>query len=294
MEVLIQLLVNGIIAGGTYAVVALGYGLVYGTLKFPNFAHGTVALVGAYAVYWLARDPFHLPFGLAVFLAVVLTAGVGILIEFIAYRHWRGVYWLAPLVTTIAIALVLQAVVMLLTGSRPMTYGFPVVRGLEIGPVLITPVQIIMVVGSVTLMISIYAVLTLTKLGKAMRAVADDVPLAELCGIDSNYIIDWVFAIGSACAAVAGILFGLDTTLTHNMGTSMTIKSFAAVILGGLGSIQGAVIGGYLLGIGENLGVWFLPAVWKDSIAFAIMTIGLYIKPTGFYGQAEDKMVLGK
>jgi len=294
MEALAQILTNGIIAGGTYAVVALGYAMVYGTLKFPNFAHGTVAMVGAYTVYWLAVAPFHLPFGLAVLLAIVLSAGIGVLTELIAYRPWRGVSWLAPIVTTIAIASVLQAILMILSGSRALTYELPTERGLAFGPVMITRVQIIIIVASIALMVAIYAMLNFTKIGKAMRAIADDVPLAEVCGINSNYIIDWVFAVGSACAGVAGILFAMNTILTHTMGTSMTIKAFAAVILGGLGSVQGGVIGGFLLGIGENLGVWLLPAVWKDTIAFAIMTIGLYIKPTGFYGKAEEKMVFGK
>jgi branched-subunit amino acid ABC-type transport system permease component len=182
----------------------------------------------------------------------------------------------------------------MVTGARYLNYGFPILRGWSLGPILVTKVQLTIVLASLSLMLAIYALLNFTKLGKAMRAVADDADLCEVSGIDSNFIIDCVFAVGSASAGAAGILMGLDTILTHTMGIQMTIKAFAAVILGGLGSVQGAVAGGFLLGIGENIGVWFLPSVWKDSIAFGIMTIGLYLKPTGLFGKAGEAMVLGK
>jgi branched-chain amino acid transport system permease protein len=294
MNLLAQLLVNGIIAGATYSVIALGYGLVYGTLKFPNFAHGSVAMVGAYTAYWLSVKPLHLPFLLAAIIAVVVSALVGVLTELIAYRPFRGHARLAPLVTTIAAALMIQAVVMLLSASRILSYGFPATRGIALGPALITRTQIITIASSGALMLLVYLMLTYTKLGKSMRAVSDDVALAEICGMNANYVISWVFALGASCGAIAGILLGLDTNLTHSMGMSMTVKSFAAVILGGLGSVQGSVIGGFMLGVGENIGVWVLPPKWKDTIAFLIMTIGLYIKPTGFYAKPEDAVVLGK
>jgi branched-subunit amino acid ABC-type transport system permease component len=294
MTLIAQLLANGIIAGATYSLIALGYGLVYGTLKFPNFAHGSVAMVGAYAAYFLTVKPLQLPFLLAVPIAVAIAAGVGVLTEYIAYRPFRGRARLAPLVTTIAAALMIQSVVMLLTGSRILNYGFPVSRGIAIGPALVTRTQIITLVASFVLMFLVYLMLKLTKLGKSMRAVADDVTLAEVCGMDANYVIRWVFAIGASCGAIAGILLGLDTNLSYSMGMSMTVKSFAAVILGGLGSVQGSVIGGFLLGVGENLGVAVVQPKWKDTIAFLIMTIGLYIKPTGFYAKPEDAVVLGK
>jgi branched-subunit amino acid ABC-type transport system permease component len=294
MSLISQLLVNGVIAGATYSVVALGYGLVYGTLKFPNFAHGNVGMMGAYIAYWLSVEPLNLPFLVAVSISIVATALLGVLTELVAYRPFRGRARLAPLVTTIATALILQAVVMLLSGSRILSYDFPTVSGLALGPARITLTQVITIVTSVLLMLSVYLVLTYTKLGKSMRAVADDITLAEVCGMNSNYVISWVFATGASCGAVAGILLGVDTNLTHSMGMSMTVKSFAAVILGGLGSVQGSVIGGFLLGVGENLGVAIVQPKWKDTIAFLIMTVGLYIKPTGFYARPEDAAVLGK
>jgi len=188
----------------------------------------------------------------------------------------------------------IQAVVMLLSSSRILNYGFPPSRGLAIGPALITRTQVITVIASLVLMLLVYLTLTRTKLGKSMRSVADDVTLAEECGMDANYVIRWVFVLGASLGATAGILLGLDTNLSYSMGMSMTVKSFAAVILGGLGSVQGSVIGGFLLGVGENLGVAVLPPKWKDTIAFVIMTVGLYIKPTGFYAKPEDAVVLGK
>jgi branched-subunit amino acid ABC-type transport system permease component len=294
MALIEQLLLNGIIAGATYALIALGYGLVYGVLKFPNFAHGMVAMVGAYTAYWLSVEPFHLPFWLACILAIIVSALVGIITEKVAYRPFRGKARLAPLITSIAVSLMIQAVVMLLSASRILSYKFPSAQGIQFGLVYITPTQIIIIFSSIVMMFLVYFMLTYTKLGKSMRSVADDLTLSEICGINGNNIISLVFATGAACGGVAGILLGLDTNLSISMGMSMTVKSFAAVILGGLGSIQGSVIGGFLLGIGENIGVLWLEPKWKDTIALLIMTIGLYLKPTGFFATHEDATVLGK
>lgn len=288
MAILAQLLINGLIAGGTYALAAIGYSMVYGALKFINFAHGSVAMVGAYFVFGLALGRFHVPLVPAVLLSMVLTALMGAVIERVAYRPLRRAPKLAPLTTAIAVSFVLDAVVMIVAGADIRTFSLPAQRGYEIGSIFITPVQIIIIVTSLVVMVALYVLLNRTKLGKAIRAVADDSNLAETSGMDANLVISAVFAIGSALAALAGALIGLDTNLQPTMGFNITVKAFAAVVLGGLGSVPGAIVGGFLIGIAENLGVWFIPPVWKDTIAYGILILMLFLKPSGIFGKKEE------
>jgi branched-chain amino acid transport system permease protein len=288
MALFAQLLVNGLIAGGTYALAAIGYSMVYGSLKFINFAHGSVAMVGAYFVYGLAVSRLNVPLLPAVLLAMFLTALLGVLIERVAYRPLRRAPKLAPLTTAIAVSFVLDALVMIIAGADIKTFSLPAQRGYKIGPVFITSVQIIIIVTSLVAMVGLYVLLNRTKLGKAIRAVADDGNLAEVSGMDANLIISAVFAIGSALAALAGALIGLDTNLQPTMGFNITVKAFAAVVLGGLGSVPGAIVGGFLIGIAENLGVWFIPSVWKDTIAYGILILMLFFRPSGIFGKKEE------
>ncbi len=291
MALFAQLLVNGLIAGGTYALAAVGYSMVYGTLKFINFAHGSVAMVGAYFVLGLAMTSLHIPLVPAVLLAMILTALLGVLIERVAYRPLRQAPKLAPLTTAIAVSFVLDAAVMILAGADIKTFNLPAQRGYQIGPVFITPVQMVIILTSLLAMVSLYLLLGRTRLGKAIRAVADDINLAEVAGIDANLVISAVFAIGSALAALAGALIGLDTNLQPTMGFNITVKAFAAVILGGLGNVPGAIVGGFLIGIAENLGVWVIPAVWKDTIAYGILILMLFFRPNGIFGKKEETQV---
>jgi len=288
MALFAQLLVNGLIAGGTYALAAIGYSMVYGSLKFINFAHGSVAMVGAYFVYGLAVSRLNVPLLPAVLLAMFLTALLGVLIERVAYRPLRRAPKLAPLTTAIAVSFVLDALVMIIAGADIKTFNLPAQRGYKIGPVFITSVQIIIIVTSLVAMVGLYVLLNRTKLGKAIRAVADDGNLAEVSGMDANLVISAVFAIGSALAALAGALIGLDTNLQPTMGFNITVKAFAAVVLGGLGSVPGAIVGGFLIGIAENLGVWFIPSVWKDTIAYGILILMLFFRPSGIFGKKEE------
>jgi len=288
MEILAQLLINGLIAGGTYALAAIGYSMVYGALKFINFAHGSVAMVGAYFVFGLAIGRLHMPLVPAVVLSMLLTALMGVIIERVAYRPLRGAPKLAPLTTAIAVSFVLDALVMIVAGADIKTFSLPTQRGYELGSIFITPVQIIIIVVSVIAMACVYVLMNRTKLGKAIRAVADDANLAEVTGMDSDLVISAVFAVGSALAALAGALIGLDTNLQPTMGFNITVKAFAAVVLGGLGSVPGAIVGGFLIGVAENLGVWFIPPVWKDTIAYGILILMLFLKPSGIFGKKEE------
>jgi branched-chain amino acid transport system permease protein len=287
VEIFAQLLVNGLIAGGTYALAAVGYSMVYGALKFINFAHGSVAMVGAYAAFVLVGI-LHVPLVPAFLGSMLLVAVLGVLVERVAYRPLRRAPKLASLTTAIAVSFVLDASIMIVMGADIRSFNLPAQKSYQIGPVYITPVQSAIVITSLVFMVGLYLLLTYTKLGKAIRAVADGISLAEVSGINSNLIISSVFAIGSALAAASGALIGMDTNLQPTMGFIITVKAFAAVILGGLGNVGGAVAGAFLIGIAENLGVWFIPPVWKDSIAYSILILALFLRPTGLFGKKED------
>ena len=287
MDIIPQLIVNGIIAGGTYALAAIGYTMVYSILKFINFAHGSVAMVGAYIVFVLTTSVLHVPLVIAFFLSMILTAVVGILIEKGAYKPLRGAPKLAPLTTAIAVSFVLDAAVMILVGSDIKTYAVDY-SIMTIGPVFITSVQVIIIFASLFFMAALYVLLSYTKLGKAIRAVADNINLAEIAGINTDMSISAVFAIGSALAAASGTLIGLDSNLQPTMGFIITVKAFAAVVLGGLGNVYGAIVGAFIIGIVENIGVWYIPPVWKDSIAYGILILVLLFRPSGIFGSKDQ------
>ncbi len=295
MRILAQLLVNGLIAGGNYALAAIGYTMVYSILRFINFAHGAVCMVGAYIVFVLAMTGLKINLIVALVLGMILTALLGVSIEKVAYKPLRQAPKLATLTTAIAISFVLEAGVMIVWGADIKTFQLPVVKGWQIGPALITPVQLVIIASSVIFMLCLYFWLTRTRLGKAVRAVADGLELAEIIGINTDRIISVVFAIGSALAAASGTLMGLDTNLHPTMGFIITIKAFAAVILGGLGNLYGAIVGGFIIGLVENIGVWYLlggDARWKDSIAYGILILALLFKPGGIFGSKEGARVL--
>ncbi|MGC8879114.1 MAG: branched-chain amino acid ABC transporter permease [Anaerolineae bacterium] len=290
MEIFVQLLINGVIAGGTYALAAVGYSMVYGALKFINFAHGSIAMVGAYITFVLVTMA-NMPLVPAFLGSMLLTAGLGVMVERVAYRPLRRAPKLASLTTAIAVSFVLDAAVMIIMGADIRTFSLTGLRSYQIGPIYITPVQGAIILTSLVFMVGLYGLLTRTKLGKAIRAVADGISLAEVSGIDTNLIISAVFAIGSALAAASGALIGMDTNLQPTMGFIITVKAFAAVVLGGLGNVWGAVVGAFLIGIVENTGVWFIPPVWKDSIAYGILILVLFLRPSGIFGKKEEAQV---
>ena len=291
MDVLLQLIVNGLIAGGSYALAAIGYTMVYSILKFINFAHGSVAMVGAYIAFVLTMTSFQMPFAVAFLLSMILTAILGILIEKVAYKPLRNAPKLAPLTTAVAVSFVLDAAVMILLGTEIKTFTMQY-EVYSIGPIFITSVQIIIIAASLLFMLILHLLLSGTKLGKSIRAVADNIDLSKIAGINANFIISAVFAIGSALAAASGALIGLDTNLQPTMGFILTVKAFAAVVLGGLGNVYGAIAGAYVIGLVENLGVWYIPPVWKDSIAYGILILVLLFKPSGLFGSKESAGVL--
>ena len=279
---------NSVIAGSIYALVAIGYTMVYGVLKFINFAHGDLAMVGAYVTFFLVKF-MGLPILPSIGIALIAVAFLGILIEKIAYKPLRDAPRLAPLITAIAVSIFLQSAVMLLFGARNKTISLATTKGMMFLGAYITPIQIVIVVTSIVLMILLNLYLKHAKLGKAMRATSDEMTMAAVVGIQVDRVISYVFGIGSGMAAVAGILIAFETNLSPMMGFVLGIKAFAAAVVGGIGSVRGAMVGGFIIGFAENFGIWYIPTGYKHSVAFIILVLVLLIRPSGIFGMKSEE-----
>jgi branched-subunit amino acid ABC-type transport system permease component len=280
-----QILVNGIIAGSIYALIASGFSLIYSTNKFVHFAHGTVAIFGGYILYWL-YSLLGLNFYLAVILTIITTAIIGYLLNLIVYRTLRAKKSSSSilLIASVGILILLESLILILFGADVKTINLiQVSTGLSFAGAYITPLQISIVAISIILLILLYFFMNKTKIGKAMRAVSDNKDVAEVVGISAEKVYSWSFVIGSAIAGIAGILIALEQNLEPTMGTNLMVKGFAGAIIGGIGSVPGAVVGSYFLGLAENFGIWFLPSGYKDAIAFVILLIFLLFKPNGIF-----------
>lgn len=289
-----QLLVNGIIAGGIYALVALGFSIIYRTVKFFHFAHGVVYTIGAYMAYTLAIK-LKVPFIVAFFLAILAAAILGALIDRAIYRSLRSkrASNLIFLLASFGVFVFLQNLIQLIYGAQILSLRTgPVTEGYHIFSAVITPTQIIILLVSVGLMVVLWAFMTKAKLGKAMRAVSDDPVAANMVGINPEKTILLSFLLGSALAGAAGVLIALETNIEPTMGFSAILKGIIASIVGGIGSIPGAMFGGFFLGMAENLGIAWIPSGWKDAIAFAILIIFLLIRPRGIFGIKTEKEVI--
>lgn len=286
-----QLLSDGIIIGSVYALIAFGFTIIYRTVKFFHFAHGVVYTAGAYLAY-----TFFIILGLnpifSFFLVVGIAALLGILIDRFAYHPLRkhNAPNLILLISSFGVFILIRNLLQLIFGAQVLTLRTgPVVEGHHFLGVVITNTQILIVVASLILFILAWLFIQKTKLGKAIRAVADDTIGARVVGINSEKIITAAFAIGSALAGAASILISLETNIEPTMGFDAILKGIIASIIGGMGSIPGALFGGLFLGIAENLGIWKISAEWKDTIAFAILIIFLLLRPSGIMGVKTDK-----
>jgi len=288
MSVLMQLISNSIIAGSIYSLVAIGYTMVYGVLKFINFAHGELAMIGAYITFVLLKL-LGFPLIPSITISILCVALLGIMIEKIAYKPLREAPRLAPLITAIAVSIFLQSVVLLILGARNKTLTVGTSKGLMFLGAYITPIQIVIIVTSILLMILLHLFLRHTKLGKAMRATSDDMTIASIVGIKVDRVISSVFGIGSALAAVAGILIAFETNLNPTMGFFIGLKAFAAAVVGGIGSVRGAMLGGFIIGFSENFGIWYIPTGYKNSVAFIILVLVLLIRPSGIFGMKPEE-----
>lgn len=283
-------LINGISLGSVYAIIALGYTMVYGIAKMLNFAHGDIIMVGGYVSYFAASKA-GLPPIVCLLLAMASCTLLGILIERLAYRPLRSAVSLAVLITAIGVSYFLQNGAQLLWTSNPRVYASLVSVGklsLFGGQLVISGETIVTVLACIVIMIGLSFLTKKTKLGKAMRAVSEDRGAASLMGININLTISATFAIGSALAAVAGVLLcSAYPTLMPTTGSMPGIKAFTAAVFGGIGSIPGAFLGGILLGVIEKLSQAYISTQLSDAIVFAVLIIVLLFKPSGLLGKAE-------
>ncbi len=283
---LAQQLINGVSLGSIYALIALGYTMVYGIIKLINFAHGDIYMVGAY-VGFFACTFLKLSFFPALIMAMVVAGAFGMLIERLAYRPLRNAPKIAVLITAIGVSLLLEYGGMLLVTPQPRT--FPAVfpsQMYNVFGVIINSQQIIILAISLILMVILTYVVNRTKVGKAMRAVSFDNEAARLMGIDVDKIISFTFGIGSSLAAAAGVLVGIYyNSIDPLMGIMPGLKAFVAAVLGGIGVIPGAMVGGVLMGVVEALVSGFISSTFRDAAAFAILIIILLFKPSGLLGK---------
>lgn len=301
MDFFVQQLVNGLTLGSVYALIALGYSMVYGVLKFLNFAHGDVFMVGAFIGYFVliglgGPDALVLPvpFALLVmFTAAGLGSGtLGVVIERFAYRPLRDAPRIAPLITALGVSFFLQSSVLLLFGARVRNYDtpdfIPFTTGLDVGPLSISLVRILVILSAVALMIALIRLVSQTKFGRAMRAVAFDREAAEMMGIDVDRTIVLTFFIGSVLAGAAGVMVGLVfLQVWHFMGFLAGLKGFTAAVVGGIGSIPGAMLGGLLIGLAEAFAAGYISTTFQNLIVFGVLIVTLLVRPYGLLGTPE-------
>lgn len=285
MSIFVQLLINGLVAGAIYSLVATGFSLIYATNKFVHFAHGTVVILAGYFLYWF-YSYLGINFWLAVLFTLISAAAIGYLLNFFTYQPLRKNKTSSSilLIASIGLLILLESLILILFGADVKTIGF-ITNGVGVSVVggLITPLQMLIIGVAVALFILLTIFMKYTKLGKAMRAVSDNKDVAEIVGISADKIYAWSFVIGSAIAGIAGILIALEQNLEPTMGTSLMVKGFAGAIIGGIGSVPGAVVGSFFLGLAENFGIWYLPSGYKDAIAFMVLFIFLLFRPNGFF-----------
>ncbi|MGN0779197.1 MAG: branched-chain amino acid ABC transporter permease [Aristaeellaceae bacterium] len=287
-------LVNGIGLGSVYAIIALGYSMVYGIAKMLNFAHGDVIMIGAY-VSFCATQYWGLPPVAAVLVAMALCTVLGVVIEGLAYKPLRQASSLAVLITAIGMSYLLQNIALLVWGANPKSFPSVVSLGslsLFGGQMIISGETMITVAANIVIMIALTLFTSRTKMGKAMRVVSEDKGAAELMGINVNRTISLTFAIGSALAAIAGVLLcSTYPVLMPTTGSMPGIKAFTAAVFGGIGSIPGALLGGVLLGIIEILGKAYVSTELGDALVFGVLIIVLLVKPTGLLGKKIHEKV---
>ncbi|NDL66268.1 branched-chain amino acid ABC transporter permease [Anaerotalea alkaliphila] len=292
MTQFIQQMINGLHVGSIYALIALGYTMVYGIVKLINFAHGDILMVGAY-VGFFALTAFNLPFGLALLAAMVLSALLGMAIDKVAYKPLRNAPRISALITALGVSMFLQNTFRLLFGANPRK--MPAVFNVQpilLGDLRIPPLTIITILLSGACMVGLELIIRFTKTGKAMRGVSEDSKAAKLMGINVDRTISITFAIGSALGAVGGILYSISYyQVEPYMGMMPGLKAFVAAVLGGIGVIPGAMLGGFVIGGVESFTKGYLSTTWADAIVFSILILVLVFKPSGILGKNTKEKV---
>ncbi|MBI4087116.1 branched-chain amino acid ABC transporter permease [Candidatus Kaiserbacteria bacterium] len=282
MDIIPQLVVNSIIAGAIYSMVALGFNLIYGTTKFFNLAHGTVAAIGGYTVFYLSKS-LDFPVLPSVIVGVLFAGCIGYLVDKSVFRALRKkkASGMVFLVASLGVMTALQALVAILFSSQFQTLSVGSAKVYQVFGGVITQVQAIILLCVLLIMAGLTLLLRFTRFGKAVRATSDEEEVAKIVGINTNKIIGRVFFLGSAIAGLSGILVGFDTGIEPAMGLSLLLKGVIASIIGGIGNVYGGVLGAFLLGFIENFGIWKISGEWKDAIAFGVLLIFLLFRPQG-------------
>lgn len=292
MENFIQQLINGLSLGSIYALIALGYTMVYGIIKLINFAHGEIYMVGAFIGY-TTINVFHLGLIPSLIISMLLCAALGALIERIAYKPLRNATRVAALITAIGVSFLLQNGMIYLVG--PQVRAFPQVitkKVYSLGTIQVNQTQITIFATTVILMLALQFIVKKTKMGKAMRAVSTDADAARLMGINVDNVISFTFILGSALAGAAGVLVGMYyNSIDPMMGVAPGLKAFIAAVLGGIGIIPGALFGGFTIGIVETLISGYGSSLVKDAIVYLILIVILIVKPTGLLGKNTKEKV---
>ena len=287
-------LVNGLALGSIYALISIGFAMVYGILFFINFPHGEILMMGMYIALML-MDRLGIPFVITFPLAMILTAMLGISVEKIAYSRLRTVRRLAPLLSAMGVSLTFQNLALVIWGAKPLPYPTPALlegEGVTVGGVNISPALILIFVLSIILMIGFQIFFKRHIVGIGIRAVSQSLDAAKLMGVNPNVEISVTFAIGSALAAAGGLLLGVRYGSVYpTVGFSLMLKAFAACVLGGIGSIPGAVVGGLIIGIAETFAVGYISSAYRDAIAFVVLTLVLLIRPSGLLGGRTEAIV---
>ncbi|HMH37661.1 MAG TPA: branched-chain amino acid ABC transporter permease [Streptosporangiaceae bacterium] len=305
MSFFFQELVNGLTTGALYALVALGFSMVYGVLKLLNFAHGDLYMVGAYIGFFVIQwfgGAQHLSIAVPLLLVIMfvlaagLVGGLGVAIERFAYRPLRDAPRIAPLITAIGVSFFLESSALLLFGAQYRVYNtadfISLSSGIQIGSVTIDSVQILVLVLGVVLMAGLQLLVNRTRLGRQMRAVAADREAAEMLGINVNFVITATFFLGSALAGVAGIMGGLlFNQVTSTIGFIAGLKAFTAAVVGGIGSIPGAMLGGLVIGVAESFVTGYISSTYSNLIVFGILIVVMLIRPSGLLGRAQLQKV---
>ena len=292
MQLLMQQMVNGIALGSICAMIALGYTMVYGTIRLINFAHGDVYMLGAFLGYYLVTV-----LGVNWMLALLITMGViavvGVLIERIAYKPLRYSTRVAALITAIGVSYLIQNLMIYFVGPEMRAFPAPIeVKMFKVFGLIVNSKQLLVLAVTITVMIALQIIVQHTRMGKAMRAVAVDQDAAQLMGINVDQVISFTFALGSALAGLAGILVGIYyNSIQATMGTAPGLKAFIAAVVGGIGSIPGAMIGGYLIGILETLVTYMGGAMYKDAVVYGLLIIILLVLPSGLLGKSVREKV---
>jgi branched-chain amino acid transport system permease protein len=305
MSFFFQELVNGLTTGALYALVALGFSMVYGVLKLLNFAHGDLYMVGAYIGFFVIQwfgGAQHLTIAVPLLLVIMfvlaagLVGGLGVAIERFAYRPLRDAPRIAPLITAIGVSFFLESSALLLFGAQYRVYNtadfISLSSGIQIGSVTIDSVQILVLVLGVVLMAGLQLLVNRTRLGRQMRAVAADREAAEMLGINVNFVITATFFLGSALAGVAGIMGGLlFNQVTATIGFIAGLKAFTAAVVGGIGSIPGAMLGGLVIGVAESFVTGYISSTYSNLIVFGILIVVMLLRPSGLLGRAQLQKV---